>query len=202
MPPRDTHSRERRQRTQARLGRQRGAKVARVDRARQLAEAIWHVVRENEPPPSIRQAPRSVWSLDDPPMKLGRRSSLPLDLVPLAEDHRKLSAALRSATGRPLTAGHGFVYQETLAIDGEALFIELGSYGAPVGNAADPRSLALAHGTKSTTSLSAGRDRRDGRRRADHARTSGGPRLPGARLEPDMIWRRAQLGGPISSRAM
>jgi hypothetical protein len=33
----------------ARLGRRRGAKVARVDLARQLAEAIWHVRTKNEP---------------------------------------------------------------------------------------------------------------------------------------------------------
>jgi len=32
-----------------RLGRQRGAKVARVDLARQLAEAIWYVLSKNEP---------------------------------------------------------------------------------------------------------------------------------------------------------
>ena len=31
------------------LGRQRGAKVARIDIARQLAEAIWHVLTKNEP---------------------------------------------------------------------------------------------------------------------------------------------------------
>ena len=32
-----------------RLGRQRGAKVARIEIARQLAEAIWHVLTKNEP---------------------------------------------------------------------------------------------------------------------------------------------------------
>jgi transposase len=37
------------ERTRHRLGRQRGAKVARVDLARQLAEAIWHVLTKNEP---------------------------------------------------------------------------------------------------------------------------------------------------------
>jgi transposase len=40
---------ERYERTKQRLGRQRGAKVARVDLARQLAEAIWHVLTKNEP---------------------------------------------------------------------------------------------------------------------------------------------------------
>lgn len=46
---RDGHYRERYERTKERLGRQRGAKVARVDLARQLAEAIWHVLTKNEP---------------------------------------------------------------------------------------------------------------------------------------------------------
>ena len=40
--------RERYERTKQRLGRQRGAKVARVDIARKLAEAIWHVLTKNE----------------------------------------------------------------------------------------------------------------------------------------------------------
>jgi hypothetical protein len=34
---------------QGRLGRQRGAKVARIDLARKLAEAIWHILTKNEP---------------------------------------------------------------------------------------------------------------------------------------------------------
>jgi transposase len=46
---RDRHYRDRYERTKARLGRQRGAKVARVDLARQLAEAIWYVLTKNEP---------------------------------------------------------------------------------------------------------------------------------------------------------
>jgi transposase len=46
---RDVHYRDRYERTKHRLGRQRGAKVARVDIARQLAEAIWHVLTKNEP---------------------------------------------------------------------------------------------------------------------------------------------------------
>ena len=40
---------ERYQRTTTRLGRQRGAKVARVDIARQLAEAIWHILTTTKP---------------------------------------------------------------------------------------------------------------------------------------------------------
>jgi transposase len=41
--------RDRYQRTKARLGKQRGAKVARVDIARQLAEAIWWMLTTNKP---------------------------------------------------------------------------------------------------------------------------------------------------------
>ena len=46
---RDARYRDRYERTKHRLGRQRGAKVARVDIARKLAEAIWHVLTKNEP---------------------------------------------------------------------------------------------------------------------------------------------------------
>jgi transposase len=46
---RDVRYRERYERTKHRLGRQRGAKVARIEIARQLAEAIWHVLTKNEP---------------------------------------------------------------------------------------------------------------------------------------------------------
>ena len=46
---RDARYVERYERTKQRLGRQRGAKVARVDLARQLAEAIWYVLTKNEP---------------------------------------------------------------------------------------------------------------------------------------------------------
>jgi transposase len=41
--------RERYQRTKSRLGKQRGAKVAQVDLARRLAEAIWHMLTRNQP---------------------------------------------------------------------------------------------------------------------------------------------------------
>jgi hypothetical protein len=37
------------QRTKARIGKQRGAKVAQVDLARRLAEAIWHMLTRDEP---------------------------------------------------------------------------------------------------------------------------------------------------------
>ena len=35
--------------TSSRLGKQRGAKVAQVDIARRLAEAIWHMLTRNQP---------------------------------------------------------------------------------------------------------------------------------------------------------
>src|SRR5215204_289566 len=41
--------RERYQRTKSRLGKQRGPKVAQVDLARRLAEAIWHMLTRNRP---------------------------------------------------------------------------------------------------------------------------------------------------------
>jgi transposase len=40
---------DRYQRNKARLGRQRGAKVAQVDIARRLAQAIWHMLTRNQP---------------------------------------------------------------------------------------------------------------------------------------------------------
>ena len=46
---RDEVYRDRYQRNKARLGKQRGAKVAQVDIARRLAEAIWHMLTRNEP---------------------------------------------------------------------------------------------------------------------------------------------------------
>jgi len=41
--------RDRYQQTKARVGRQRGAKVAQIDLARRLAEAIWHMLTRNQP---------------------------------------------------------------------------------------------------------------------------------------------------------
>ncbi len=40
---------DRYQRNKRRLGKQRGAKVAQVDIARQLAEAIWHMLTRDQP---------------------------------------------------------------------------------------------------------------------------------------------------------
>jgi hypothetical protein len=41
--------RHRYQQTKARIGKQRGAKVAQIDLARRLAEAIWHMLSRSEP---------------------------------------------------------------------------------------------------------------------------------------------------------
>jgi len=41
--------RDRYQHTKQRLGKQRGAKVAQIDLARRLAEAIWHMLTRNQP---------------------------------------------------------------------------------------------------------------------------------------------------------
>ena len=51
---------QRYQRTKRRLGRQRGAKVAQIELARKLTEAIWYMLTRNQPfSPSLRQAPFS-----------------------------------------------------------------------------------------------------------------------------------------------
>jgi transposase len=50
--------RDRYQRTKTRLGKQRGPKVAQVDLARRLAEAIWHMLTNNQPfAPAAATAP-------------------------------------------------------------------------------------------------------------------------------------------------
>ncbi len=51
--------RDRYQTNKQRLGKQRGAKIAQVDIARRLAEAIWHMLTRNQP--SLRQAPCPPW---------------------------------------------------------------------------------------------------------------------------------------------
>ena len=48
-PARHPVYRDRYERTKQRLGRQRGAKVARVDIARELADAIWHMLTSDQP---------------------------------------------------------------------------------------------------------------------------------------------------------
>jgi hypothetical protein len=53
--------RDRYQRTKARIGKQRGAKVAQIDLARRLSDAIWHMLSRGE-----RIGGRNaVWALGD-----------------------------------------------------------------------------------------------------------------------------------------
>jgi hypothetical protein len=49
LAPMAARYRERYQQTAKRLGKQRGEKIARVEVARRLAEAIWHVLTRNRP---------------------------------------------------------------------------------------------------------------------------------------------------------
>jgi hypothetical protein len=46
---RDARFRDRYSRTKRRLGKQRGSKIARVELARELANAIWHMLTRQEP---------------------------------------------------------------------------------------------------------------------------------------------------------
>jgi transposase len=62
------------QRTRQRLGRQRGPKVARVEVARKLAEAIWHMLTRTQPfRPAPARPPHTLWSPDDPRMRWASR---------------------------------------------------------------------------------------------------------------------------------
>jgi Transposase IS116/IS110/IS902 family len=54
------------QRTEQRLGRQRGAKVAQIDSARRRTEAIWHMLTTNQPFTPLREAPLVAWQPDGP----------------------------------------------------------------------------------------------------------------------------------------
>jgi Transposase IS116/IS110/IS902 family len=58
--------RERYQSNKRRLGRQRGAKVAQIDVARKLTEAIWRMLTNNQPFAPPREAPLLVWPPDGP----------------------------------------------------------------------------------------------------------------------------------------
>jgi hypothetical protein len=75
-PPRD---RDHDQRTKQRLGRQRGPRVARVEVARKLTEAIWSMLTRQQPFAPARPLP-ALWSPDDPRLNWTSRS-LPVDLL-------------------------------------------------------------------------------------------------------------------------
>jgi transposase len=71
--------RERYQRTAKRLGRQRRRKVARVDIARKLAEAIWYMLTRHEPfAPAGATTPLAARR---PPSEMRRRCETPINLV-------------------------------------------------------------------------------------------------------------------------
>ena len=61
---RHPHYAERYQHTKRRLGRQRGPKVAQIDLARRLAEAIWHMLSRDQP--FAPKAPPTPWPPDGP----------------------------------------------------------------------------------------------------------------------------------------
>ena len=79
--PRRPHPRDRDhdQRTKQRLGRQRGPRVARVEVARKLTEAIWSMLTRQQPFAPARPLP-ALWSPDDPRLNWTSRS-LPVDLL-------------------------------------------------------------------------------------------------------------------------
>jgi hypothetical protein len=72
--------RERYQRTAKRLGRQRGKKIARVEIARKLAEAIWHMLTRDQPfAPAGATSALAAWR---PPLEMRYRTrGLPSSLV-------------------------------------------------------------------------------------------------------------------------
>jgi transposase len=69
--------RDRYQRTRQRLGKQRGVKVAQIDLARRLAEAIWHMLTRNQPfapagaanPLAARRSRKEMRYRSDPPIQ-------------------------------------------------------------------------------------------------------------------------------------
>ena len=69
-------------RTKARLGRRRGAKIARIEVARKLAEAIWHMLQTDSI--FLRQGPTPrLWSLGGPRLRWTSRSSPTRPFPPL-----------------------------------------------------------------------------------------------------------------------
>ncbi len=72
--------RERYQRTATRLGRQRGKKIARVEIARKLAEAIWHMLKKNQNF-APAGAPSSLAARRPPDEMRHRTRGLPSSLV-------------------------------------------------------------------------------------------------------------------------
>src|SRR5439155_140184 len=91
--------RERYQRTKTRLGRQRGARVAQVDLARKLAEAIWHMLTRNQPfAPAGATNPLAAWR---PVRRCATAASLPSSLILPRGGDREMSAARHPQPPRP-----------------------------------------------------------------------------------------------------
>jgi transposase len=89
---------ERYQRTKKRLGKQRGPKVAQVDIARRLAQAIWHMLTRNEE--FAPRAPLFVWRPDRPLWTCARERSIQFRLILPPGGHRDMSAAPSPRTAR------------------------------------------------------------------------------------------------------
>ena len=77
---------ERYQRNKRRLGRQRGAKVAQIDIARKLTEAIWHMLTTNQPFDSRPGRRRSSSGRLTALLELRPRSRPPMTPGPPAEE--------------------------------------------------------------------------------------------------------------------
>ena len=91
--------RDRYQRTKQRLGKQRGAKVAQVDLARKLAEAICTCSPATTP--SLRQAPPTPWPPDGPVRRCATGAILPSSLILPRGGDREMSAAQQPQSPRP-----------------------------------------------------------------------------------------------------
>src|SRR5207249_3460393 len=93
------------QRTKARLGKQRGSKVARVEVARKLAEAIWHILTRSQPfaPTALARPPHTLWPLDDPRLSWASLES-PIRPDPPGEEAIERCAPLLSR-GRAASPG-------------------------------------------------------------------------------------------------
>jgi hypothetical protein len=110
---------ERDQRTKRRLGRQRAAKVAQIDLARKLTEAIWHMLTTTSPSPPPREAPPFLWPPDRP---FGLEPSEPASND--AWSRRRAGHREMSARSPPPTARNAPTPTSTNAIDNSPSFIE------------------------------------------------------------------------------
>ena len=91
--------RDRYQQTKARIGKQRGAKVAQVDLARRLAEAIWHMLTRDQPfaPDRRHRPPGRLTALKE----MRHRSELQSALSSHRGGDREMSPAHHPPPQRP-----------------------------------------------------------------------------------------------------